>query len=107
MRYASVLALVGMLSVLSARGDEPAKEKESAVKAIDLKDVPPPNVKGGTVIKPLTLSAATELPEVFGKEGADKVAKQVDFAKQKLILFSWEGSGGDLLAVSGETPTEI
>src|SRR2546423_505514 len=85
MRYA-LASLVGTLVVLSmVRADEPVKkEKESLVKPIDLKDVAPPNIKGGIVAKPLVISAASEL-EVFPREAAEKVAKQVDFSKQKLV----------------------
>ena len=68
MRYALVLPLVGILAALAAaRADEPArKEKESAVKRIDLKDIGDPMIKGGTVAKPLTISGPKEL-EGFNK----------------------------------------
>jgi hypothetical protein len=108
MRYALVLPLAGVLAALAAaRADEPAKkEKESAVKRIDLKDIGAPMVKGGTVAKPLTISDPKEL-EGFNKEAAEKIVKQVDFSKQKLVLFSWQGSGQDKLDVKAEGEKEI
>jgi hypothetical protein len=99
MRYAGVLSLIGVLVVLS-----PARaEKPEAVRAIDLKDVGFPETKIGMPSKPVILKGVADL-EIYPKTVAEKIAAQVDFSKEILVLFFWEGSGADLLSVSGVNP---
>ncbi|MBI3823816.1 MAG: hypothetical protein HY289_14195 [Planctomycetes bacterium] len=49
----------------------------------------------GRVNKPTTITTAEELDKAIPEAGAIK--KQVDFTKEKLVLFAWGGSGGDKL----------
>ncbi len=56
--------------------------------------------KCSEVSNPLELTSADELMKahVFGDEASRAlVARQVDFATEKLVVFAWSGSGGDTL----------
>jgi hypothetical protein len=90
---AAVLALP-----LTARADD----KAEAVKEIELKDLKKvPEFAG--VNKPTEIASADELAKAIPDEDAvAKIKKDVDFAKVKLVLFSWQGSGGDKLTFSTE-----
>ncbi len=37
------------------------------------------------------------------KDASDAIKKHVDFAKEKLVVFMWQGSGGDKLAADLKT----
>ena len=45
----------------------------------------------------------------FGKAGLDAIAKEVDFKKQIVLVFAWQGSGGDKLdyAILESFPEQI
>jgi hypothetical protein len=90
---AAVLALP-----LAARADD----KADAVKEIELKDLKKAPEFAG-VNKPTEIASADELAKAIPDEDAvAKIKKDVDFAKVKLVLFSWQGSGGDKLTFSTE-----
>ena len=97
---ALVFLAIGCLA-LSGRADD-AKDKKT--------DDPPTiqelNTKGlrsklprNPVTKPFVIRDGKELAKVFADE-ADQAAlgKQADLDKQFLLLFSWSGSGQDMLA---------
>jgi hypothetical protein len=92
MRYAVLVAVV-VLAAPAIGEDKPAI-KEIATK--DLKLVIP---ETGKVTQPAEIKTAEELAKspVVGKE-ADTVKKQIDFSKEKLVVFAWSGSGGDRVA---------
>ena len=49
-------------------------------------------------LKPADIISAAELVKVIAdKETQDKIKKEVDFAKHKLVYFAWAGSGQDKL----------
>ena len=77
-----------------------AVEAPEELKPLDLKDVAIVQPKEGDVTKPAEIKSAEELAKspLFGAGAADKLAKHVDFAKQKLVVFAWSGSGQDKLA---------
>jgi hypothetical protein len=90
---AAVLALP-----LTARADD----KAEAVKEIELKDLKKSPAFAGAN-KPTEITSADELAKAIPDEDAvAKIKKDVDFAKVKLVLFAWEGSGGDKVTPSTE-----
>lgn len=68
---------------------EPGKVRE-----IDTKDVKV-DFEKGSVKKPTVIATAEEFDKAIPDGAAIK--KKVDFAKDKLVLFAWGGSGGDKL----------
>jgi hypothetical protein len=59
--------------------------------------------RGGYEPKPLEIKSADELAkaEVFADEASrTALGKRVDFAKDKLVVFVWSGSGGDKLVAA-------
>ncbi len=81
-----------------------AAEDKLVVREIPTKDLKVAPVRGGKPTEPATVATADELaksPVVGG--AADALAKQIDFTKEKLLVFAWAGSGQDKVAVTGET----
>jgi hypothetical protein len=80
---------------------EPGKLRE-----IDTKDLKI-DFEKGRVGQPKVIATADEFDKAL--PGADAIKKQVDFTKDKLILFAWGGSGGDKLSsklsLDGKTVT--
>ncbi len=92
----SVLCAVAVLVAIPAFADEPV-----AVKALVTKDVKFDFTKGGNMPKPVEIKSADELAKaaMFADDaGRAAIKKQVDFSKQKLVVFVWSGSGGDKLS---------
>jgi hypothetical protein len=65
--------------------------------------------EGSSWKKPLVLKSEKEAGEHFDADELAKLAKQVDFAKQIVLLFAWRGSGQDKLdaAVAESYPEQI
>jgi hypothetical protein len=58
----------------------------------------PPAAKSSWMT-PTKITSAVELANAFpNKDTQDKIAKQVDFMKDYLLYFRWQGSGGDKLS---------
>jgi hypothetical protein len=79
------------------------------IKQLD-KVVPKRSVfEGSSWKKPLALKSEKEAAEHFDAEELAKLTKQVDFAKQSVLLFAWRGSGQDKLdaAVAESYPEQI
>jgi hypothetical protein len=95
-------AMLAMLVVGSVAG---AADKPVPLVPLDLKDVATVQPKDGDVTKPTEIKSAEELAKspLFGAGAADKLKKHVDFAKEKLVVFTWSGSGRD--SVAGATLT--
>lgn len=68
---------------------EPGKLREISTKGIKI------NFEKGKVSAPKTFSTAEELAKAI--PNSDSITKQVDFGREKLVLFAWGGSGGDKL----------
>src|SRR5262245_51467254 len=100
MRAAILTVMFGvMVGVASA-----ADEKDKLVREIDLKDIKVTPPEKSVIGKPKTIKDAEELAKIIpDEEQAAKVAKKVDFAKEKLVLFAWSGSGRDKLTASEKT----
>ena len=65
---------------------------------VALKFKPPrPAVKDVAWNKPFDVNSTEKAEELFGKEAAKGIGKEVDFTKQYLLVFLWQGSGGDKL----------
>jgi hypothetical protein len=47
--------------------------------------------------KPIVIKSQDEAAKHFGKDGLEAIAKKVDFKKQIVLVFAWQGSGGDKL----------
>lgn len=58
---------------------------------------------------PLAVSSEKEAAEHFAKDELAKLAKEVDFTKQVVLVFAWRGSGGDKLdyAVAESSPEQV
>ncbi len=97
MRSAIVAAVFLAAPVLAA--DEKPVVKEIATKDLKVK-VP----DGGKPTAPATVTTAEELAKspVVGGE-ADAIKKQIDFSKDKLLVFAWAGSGQDQVGVTADT----
>jgi hypothetical protein len=76
------------------------------IREIDAKDLKV-DFEKGSVRKPQTFTSADDFDKAF--KDADAIKKQVDFGKEKLLVFAWGGSGGDKLAAKlsddGKTAT--
>src|SRR5262249_41031259 len=76
---------------------------------IDLKakEIATVHPKVGKALEPSEIKTAEELSKsvLFATGSAEKVAKEVNFEKEKLVLFVWSGSGQDKITgalVTGE-----
>jgi hypothetical protein len=93
----SVLCAVAVLVAVPAFADEP----DANIKALATKGVKFDFAKGGNEPKAVEIKSADELAKaaMFADDaGRDAIKKQVDFSKQKLVVFVWSGSGGDKLS---------
>ena len=95
MRFFATLALLALVSAVSAQDTD-----KPAVRELDLKGVKLVLPERLTKPKPAEIRSAEELAKA--KEFADDASrdaakKQVDFAKEKLVVFAWAGSGQDRL----------
>src|SRR4051812_30881349 len=89
--------LAGLLTGLSAaRADDKVEVRE-----LDVKGIIPPGK--GDVTKPTEITSADDLAKVASdKDGLETLKKQVNFDKEKVLLFTWQGSGQDKMTASGE-----
>jgi hypothetical protein len=80
-------------------------EDKPAVKELDTKDLKvtfPEKVPG--VANPVIVGSADELAKsAILKDAADAVKKLVNFEKEKLVVFAWQGSGGDKMSAEAKT----
>jgi hypothetical protein len=101
MRYCAFLAAVlASTLALKAAQDKPKPKpilREIPTKGLKLLFPKKP----GKPTEPTVITAADDLTknEVAGK-AADEVKKEVDFARENLLVFAWEGSGQDQVNVS-------
>jgi hypothetical protein len=95
MRAATMVLALGFGLAVGVRAAEPAKDDKQAVR--ELKDVRA-TTTAKNVNKPAEVTSADEAAKVFDKDTLEKVKKEVDFSKEKLVCFDWEGSGQDMVA---------
>src|SRR5262245_17386622 len=73
-----------------------AADDKPAVKEIPTKDLKIAFPKGGKASEPTEIKTADDLAKSpVLKDAADDIKKQVNFEKEKLVLFAWSGSGQD------------
>jgi hypothetical protein len=76
-----------------------------------LRDVAPNagTFEGSSWSRPLVLRSAKDAAAYFSAEQLAKLAKQVDFAEQIVLVFAWRGSGQDRLehAVAESFPEQV
>jgi hypothetical protein len=92
MRATTMVLALGFGLAVGVRAAEPAKDDKQAVR--ELKDIRA-NTTAKDVNKPTEITTAEEAAKAFDKEALEKVKKEVDFSKEKLLCFDWEGSGQD------------
>src|SRR5829696_6869802 len=98
MRACAILAalVVGPLAL--------AADEKPAVKEIATKDLKLAFPQRGKATEPATITSTEDLAKnAVTKDAADDLKKQVDFTKEKLVVFTWGGSGGDKLATDLKT----
>lgn len=87
-----------------------AQEGAGGVREIDVKGLKRGFPKGKAE-QPLAITTQAELAKAFPEEDwQTKIKKDVDFAKEKLLFFTWSGSGMDKItpkAEKGEKPTVV
>jgi hypothetical protein len=92
------MRVCAMLAVLFA-GSAALAEDKPAVKEIATKDLKLVFPQAGKATEPATITSADDLAKNAVVKGeADAIKKQIDFAKEKLVVFAWGGSGQDKLA---------
>jgi hypothetical protein len=78
------------------------QDKQIFAREIDIKGFGL-KVANGDVTKPTPITSTQELASaILNKEWQNKIGKQVDFANEQLLFFSWSGSGGDRLSFKVE-----
>lgn len=89
-RIAALAAICLAIPLLTA-----ADEVKKAVRELDLTGVMPAN---GAVERPRAITTEAELNTAFADTTVRaRLAKEVDFDKEQLLLFTWSGSGQDKL----------
>jgi len=87
-RIASVLVAAALAAPVLA-------EDAPAVKEIATKDLKVAFNESAKASAPTEIKTADELAKSALKDSADAIKKNVDFAKEKVVVFMWQGSGGD------------
>jgi ABC-type molybdate transport system substrate-binding protein len=97
------LAVAGLVALSAAAAEDGVKKgKAAVVREIELKGFWG-SLPKRVASKPLHISSADELTKAIpDEEVRDQIAKQVDFAKDQLVIFSWVGSGTDKLTYQVE-----
>ena len=96
MRTAMLAAAVALTAPVLADDKKPNQE----VRALDLKGVRVVAAQDFGEPKPTEVRTADDLAKsgLFADAaGRDAIKKQVDFEKEKLVVFAWSGSGRDRL----------
>ena len=99
-RILTCFVVVGLLS------NAVAEEKKAPVRELVVKIA---NAEKGTINEPTVVTNSDELGKFVTDEAAKKeLLKEVDFVKQKLLVFVWAGSGMDALSFkANDTSTEV
>lgn len=98
-----IVLLLALVSLASRAADLPPIKDLSGVK-------PQPTVFNvAKATAPLVIASEKDAAEHFDKDELAKLAKEVDFTKQVVLVFAWRGSGGDKLdyAVAESSPEQV
>ena len=95
------LTAICLIVPLSLSAGEAGKLREIDAKGVKV------DFEKGRVSKPKVIASADDLDKAIPE--ADAIKKQVDFTKEKLLLFAWGGSGGGKLTakLSDEGKTAV
>ncbi len=101
-------ALAGLMMVAAAVSGQPEGPglPVKRVKEVTPKD----NVFAGAVWnKPIVLRSETEAGKYFDEAAVAALKKQVDFKRQIVVIFAWQGSGQDRLdiAIAESFPEQV
>jgi hypothetical protein len=90
--------LLLVLPILAADNPEPKGKTPPKPRQIKMEGLP---TSEGVFGKPAKIASPKELEKTIADKGVrQKIAKQVDFKKEYLLLFRWAGSGGDRVSVT-------
>jgi hypothetical protein len=97
--------MTGIAVVCLLAGAASAQEPIVAIKVTPEESV----FKDSTWNKPIVVKSTEDAAKHFGKDALETLGKEVDFKKQFLLVFAWQGSGGDKLsyAVAESFPEQI
>jgi hypothetical protein len=102
MRACVIAILVCVASAAPAADDKPA------VREVPLKDLKFKFPDKADVNSPAVITSADDLAKSpVLKDSADAIGKQVDFAKEKLVLFTWRGSGQDSVTPAADKKAAV
>jgi hypothetical protein len=85
--------LLGMFALCLSAGVAVGQEAIAELKVTPEKGV----FKGSAWNKPIVIKSQDDAAKHFGKEALDVIGKKVDNKKQIVLVFAWQGSGGDKL----------
>ena len=85
----SLIATICLALTLALSPGEPGKLRQLDVKGLTIK------AAQKSFAGPRAIASADELDKAV--PAADAIKKSIDFTKDKLLLFTWSGSGGDKL----------
>ncbi|MDY3552200.1 hypothetical protein R5W24_001280 [Gemmata sp. JC717] len=81
-----------------------AADDKPVVRELQTKELNVAPARGGKAGEPAEIKSADDLAKnPVLKDAADDVKKLVNFENEKLLVFAWDGSGQDKIAVTGET----
>lgn len=87
-----------LVSVGLAFADDPEPQSASKPRELEIKGIRIDS-RPARDLKPTKITSTAELEKaITDKEVREKIAKQVDFKKEYLLLFAWAGSGRDKLS---------
>jgi hypothetical protein len=93
------LAACGLLVPQAAAADDATKGPD--VRPINIADIRPAPGERGNVAMPTEIKSAEELAKAFpDKDAQERIKKEVNFDRERLLFFSWAGSGQDKLTTA-------
>jgi hypothetical protein len=89
-----ILTLVATFTLAAMASSAFAQNPIVAIKVMPEKSV----FKDSAWNKPIVIKSQEDAAKHFDKNALEVIAKQVDFKKQIVLVFAWQGSGGDRLS---------
>lgn len=84
---------LGISMVIALAGAASAQDPITAIKVTPDKSV----FKDAVWSKPIVIKSMDDAAKHFDKDNLETLGKKVDFKKQIVLVFAWQGSGGDKL----------
>ena len=100
-----LLKLASLSILLATAGTTSAQEPIVGISAKPNESI----FKDSAWNRPLVIKPREDAAKHFGKDAIEVLMKKVDFEKQIVLVFAWEGSGGDRLkyVVAESFPEQI